>query len=137
MIQRGLFFRSVTVLQFDSKINKITIEGIGTELNKQNSKQVFQDTAKSPFYIATILPAKSFARIDETLDHFYIVDGKMADPLMFTFMTDRSSFTFGKSWFLTDSPIKFNEIIDFMKGLHKDHQVKMMVDGINFLIYGE
>jgi len=98
---------------------------------------VFQETGKSPHYIATILPVKNFGRIDEILDHFYIVDGKITDPLMFTFMTDKSSFTFGKSWFHEDSVLKFSQIAQFMQSVHEKHQINMMVDGLNFLMFGE
>jgi len=137
MIQRGLFFRSVSLLQFDATSNKISIEGIATELNKDNSKQVFQQTAQSPFYIATILPTKFYKGISETLDHFHIVDGKTTDPLMFTIVTDISSLIFGKSWFLEDSQMKYSEIVDFMKDLQKTNRIRVLVEVINFLMYGE
>jgi hypothetical protein len=136
MITRGLFIKSISELDITEE-GYITATFEGTELTKTNINDVFKYCGRSPYNLATLLPNMKFERFKEPVDYFYIAEGKSTDPIMFTIHTDSTSLTFGKAWFRDDSPISYEDTVTFIQHVSKKYNIKVMLDGINYLAYGE
>ncbi len=135
MITRGLFIRSISKLEFENGI--ISMEFQATEINKGNMQQIFSEYGQSPYNLAMFLKPIFIENFKEPIEYIRIVEGKSKSPLMFTITTNNSSLTIGKVWFDKNSSIKYDDVVNFMFHINSKGGVKILLDGINYLMHGE
>lgn len=136
MLERGLHIHSVSAINYNPATGNIVISGTAVEINRGNIDEVMKTVGIAIDSQAFSLAPYVYDNIQEKLDYIKITEGALSNPRLFSLTTEKTSLNFCERWHRQDSPISFEEVKAFMFNIKNAHNIRLLYDVVNFLMFG-
>jgi len=130
---RCIYFKNVSILNIDYP--KLSIDGIGVEINHDNKNEIFENYGREPLKIGELAEGHIISINSENILRIRITDGTIKNPILFYIVTENSEIGFSNSFLEKCSAFSYKTIVEKIDILSKQHNVKIFTDFINDLIY--